>query len=181
MRRRGYVTVATKSVQRPTGSAMKTPGPGPPDGLSLDFLLLFVQNLVDGLVQDRALAVTLHAPGLRLPLYHIKPPRAIRVLVHDSDLFLQERIAACEIAQGDAKQVGNGFKPLDPADDLARSDRRAWLGCKTVVHHLAQHPHGELGEPDAPQVALLPRDPAVRWTVKIVHGQPGRETRAFVV
>src|SRR5207302_10902984 len=149
---------------------------------SFDFLrLLLFQNLVDSLVENRAVTVDVHALRIRFSFYQIKPTFAIRVFVHDRDPLFHEWIGASEVPFRDAEQVGNGFESFDPPDDLSRLDRRTRFDFKSVVHHVAQHPHGELGEPDAPQIALLPRNPAMRGAVKIVHRQLGHEARAFVV
>src|SRR6185369_12347795 len=100
---------------------------------------------------------------VRLAFYHIKPACAIRVFVHDGDSLLQEGVDPGKGTFGDAKQVGNCLEPLDPANDLARRHWPTWFGFKPMVHHVAQHPDGELGETDSPQIPFLPRDPAVGW------------------
>src|SRR5438876_2908580 len=147
-----------------------------------DFLsLLSFQDPVDGFVQNRAVPVYVPAFGIRPAPYQIKPARAIGVLVDEGDFLLQGRVAADELPFRDAKQVGNGFEPFDPAEDLARLHRRVRLDLKAVVHHVAQHAHCEFGETDAPQTALVSRDPAVRRAEKIIHRQLGREVRTLVV
>src|SRR6266545_7455163 len=141
---------------------------------SFDFFsFLLFQNFIDGLVENRAVTMDINALCVRLPSYHIKPAHAIRVFVYYRDSLLQKGVAAGKVSFGDTKQVRNCLEPLNPADDLAWLHSCARLGFKSMVHHVAQHPDGELGETDAPQLALLPRNPAMGWTVKVIRRQLG--------
>src|SRR5205823_10616175 len=78
---------------------------------SFDFLrLLLFQDFVDGLVQDRAVTMDVHALRIRFSFYHIKPPFAIGVFVYNCNPLFQERIGAGEAPFRDAIEVGNGLE-----------------------------------------------------------------------
>ena len=110
----------------------------------------------------------------------VEPALAARILVHERDLLLQHRNAPRKLPLGNAKQVGDGFKSLDPTDDLAGLDRGAGFQFKPVVHHLAEHASGEFRQADAPKLLVVPGHPGMGWAVKIILRQARGKIRALV-
>ena len=70
-----------------------------------------------------------------------------------------------------AKEIGNGLKPFNPADNLAGRQRRAHFEVEAMIDNFTQHPGGELGQPDPPQPFVLTGDPGMRRTVEASHRQ----------
>ncbi len=125
------------------------------------FRLLLLENSINGFIEDLRVFLDVETLGVGLALDGVKPACAVGVFVEQRDFLLQRRVAAGELAVGDAEQIGDRFEALDPADDLSGGNRSVRFDTEPVVHHLAQHAGSEPGQPDAPGVALLPRDPEV--------------------